>query len=76
MYMGILMYMLTFLTSIFLLSIIIYYISIYYLPIVAALGIVVGVVMPVEEIASSQPLLPPLRLLQLDSGKPAEMKKV
>ena len=68
------MYMLTSFI-IFLLSIIIYYISIYYLPIVAALGIVVAVVMPVEEIASSQPLLPPLRLLQLDSGKPAEMKK-
>ena len=73
MYMGILMYMLTsFLWNIF----IIYYIIIYYLPIVAALGIVVAVVMPVEEIASSQPLLPPLRLLQLDSGKPAEMKKI
>ena len=72
------MYMLTSLidlTRIFLLSIIIYYTIIYYLPIVAALGIVVAVVMPVEEIASSQPLLPPLRRLQLDSGKPAEMKK-
>ena len=48
---------------------------VYYLPIVVALRIVAAVIMPIEEIASSQPLLPPLRLLQLDSGKPAEMKK-
>ena len=48
---------------------------VYYLPIVVALRIVAAVIMPIEEIASSQPLLPPLQLLQLDFGKPAEIEK-
>ena len=48
---------------------------VYYLPIVVALRIVAAVIMPIEEIASSQPLLPQLRLLQLDFGKPAKIEK-